>query len=234
MAVVTLARVRPDSTKERPLRKDAQRNRQRIIDAARDLFAQKGLEPSLNDVAHHARVGVGTVYRRFATKESLLEAIFEEGLNELSALAERAALQQDSWQGFAWFVEQMCQLTATDRGLREVAFSKSCAGDRVNSAQERLVPALNKLVERAQADGHLRPEIAAPDMPILGLLAGTVSEFAGAVNTELWRRYVALLIDGLRCRPEQTRLPVDALSEAELDLAMHTWEPAGAPAVTNR
>ncbi|WP_431239073.1 TetR/AcrR family transcriptional regulator [Mycolicibacterium aichiense] len=234
MAVVTLGHVRPDSAKERPLRKDAQRNRQRIIDAARDLFAQKGIEPSLNDVAHHARVGVGTVYRRFATKEELLEAIFSDGINQLSTFAELAARQEDSWQGFAWFVEQMCQLTATDRGLREIAFSKSCAGDRVSAAQERLVPALNKLVERAQADGHLRPEIAAPDMPVLGLLAGTVSEFAGPVNSELWRRYVALFIDGLRCRTGQTRLPVDALSETELDLAMHTWEPAGAPAVTPR
>lgn len=60
----------------RMLRKDAERNRQRVLEAARELFAQRGLEATLNDVAHHADVGVGTVYRRFATKQELLDAIF--------------------------------------------------------------------------------------------------------------------------------------------------------------
>lgn len=129
-----------------------------------------------------------------------------------------------------WFVEQMCQMTATDRGLREVAFSKCYAGGRVNAAQERLVPTLTRLVERAQADGSLRPDIAATDMPIMSLLAGTVSEFAGHVNADLWRRYVALLIEGLRRWPDQVRLPVEALDDADFDIAMNTWEPAGAPA----
>ncbi|AQT81339.1 TetR family transcriptional regulator [Mycolicibacterium litorale] len=219
----------PDSAADRPLRKDAQRNRQRIIDAARDLFAQKGLEPNLNDVAHHAGVGVGTVYRRFATKEELLEAIFEDGLKQLTCYAETGLQHEDSWEGFVWFVEQMCQVTASDRGLREVAFSKCYAGARVNAAQESLVPTLTALVERAQADGHLRPGLAAADMPLIGLLAGTVSEFAGGVDSGLWRRYVALLIEGMRRRPGQPELPVEALSEVELDAAMHTWEPAGSP-----
>ena len=225
MAAITLSRV--TSELDRPLRKDAQRNRQRIIDAARDLFAQKGLEPSLNDVAHHAGVGVGTVYRRFATKEELLEAIFEDGLDQLVAFAESALQQDDSWAGFVWFVEQMCRLTATDRGLREIAFSKCYAGSRVNAAQDRLVPTLTTLVERARDDGHLRPELTAADMPLMGLLAGTVSEFAGEVDPELWRRYVALLIEGMRRRSDQERLPVEALSEEALDDAMHTWTPAG-------
>ena len=234
MAVVTLTRVTTHPTSDRPLRKDAQRNRQLIIDSARDLFARKGLEPSLNDVAHHAGVGVGTVYRRFASKEELLEAIFEDGLIQLAALAEEAMHYEDSWQGFVWFVEQMCQQTATDRGLREVAFSKRYAGCRVQAAQEHLVPALTRLVDRAQADGHLRPEIASADMPIMGLLTGTVSEFAGEVRPDLWRRYVALFIEGLRRRPDQVPLPVEALSEAELDRAMNTWEPAGTPATSTR
>lgn len=102
-------------TPERPLRKDAERNRKRVLEAARELFAAKGLEPNLNDVARHAGVGVGTVYRRFATKEELLEAIFEDAMNQLTDLAEEALRKSDSWQGFAWFVEQQCQLTVTDR-----------------------------------------------------------------------------------------------------------------------
>lgn len=211
----------------RPLRKDAERNRRRILEAARDLFASQGLEPNLNDVAHHAGVGVGTVYRRFASKEELLEAIFEDGINQLTVLAESALRQPDSWQGFAWYVERMCEITATDRGLREIVFSKAYGGDRVTAAQERLVPVLKHLVERARADGHLRPGVSSTDMPIFGLLAGTVSEFAGHVDAELWRRYVAVILDGLRHRRDQSSLPVAALDDDGVEAAMQTWEPAG-------
>lgn len=214
-------------TTSRRLRKDAERNRARVLEAARELFVSKGLEPNLNDVAHHAGVGVGTVYRRFATKEELLEAIFEDGLNQLADLAETALQQPDPWQGFVWYVEQMCEITATDRGLREIAFSKSYGGDRVTAAQERLIPVQKRLVERARQDGRLRPELSDTDLPIFGLLAGTVSEFAGDVDADLWRRFVAILIDGMRCRPDQLPLPVAALDDDEVQCAMRSWEPAG-------
>ncbi|WP_454788421.1 TetR/AcrR family transcriptional regulator [Mycolicibacterium lutetiense] len=211
------------------LRKDAERNRQRVLDAARELFAEKGLEATLNDVAHHANVGVGTVYRRFATKDELIEALFVDGMEQLTALAETALRQEDSWQGFAWYVESMCEITATDRGLREIAFSKAYGGDRVEACKEGLVPALRRLVERAQVDGYLRPELSSTDMPLFGLLAGTVSEFAGNVDADLWRRYVAILLDGMRYHDDQSPIPVKALDEDALDIAMRTWEPAGPP-----
>ncbi|HEX7323667.1 MAG TPA: TetR/AcrR family transcriptional regulator [Mycobacterium sp.] len=211
----------------RPLRKDAERNRKRILEAARDLFATRGLEPNLNDVAHHAGVGVGTVYRRFASKEELLEAIFEDGINQLASLAETALRHEDSWQGLAWYVERMCEITATDRGLREISFSKCYGGDRVGTAQERLIPVLSRLVERARTDGHLRPGLSDTDMPVFALLAGTVSEFAGCVDADLWRRYVAILLDGMRYRSDQVTLPVAALDHDGFEVAMQTWDPAG-------
>jgi AcrR family transcriptional regulator len=214
----------------RPLRKDAERNRLRVLAAARELFAARGLEPNLNDVAHHAGVGVGTVYRRFGTKEELLEAIFEDGLDQMAALADAALRHDDPWLGFVWMVEQMCEITATDRGLREIAFSKSYGGNRVNAAQDRLVPLLEKVVERAQHDGRLRPELSATDMPVINLLAGTVGEFAGHIDPQLWRRYVAILLDGMRARDDDTPLPVHALDAVGIDAAMRTWTPAGAPA----
>jgi AcrR family transcriptional regulator len=197
-----------------------------VIEAARELFAARGLEATLNDVAHHAGVGVGTVYRRFATKQELLEAIFEDGIDELTALAEEALRQQDSWQGFVWFVEQMCELTAVDRGMREIAFSNGYGGNRVDAAKARLVPRLTELAERAQKDGHLRPGVAPGDMPIFGLLAGTVSEYAGHVDAELWRRYVAILLEGLRRRSDQIPLPVSALTDEQLDAVMQTCQSA--------
>ena len=211
----------------RALRRDAQRNRQRVLDAARDLFARHGLEATLNDVAHHAGVGVGTVYRRFATKEELLDAIFESAIDQIVSLAESGLSQQNSWDGFVWFVEQLCELTATDRGLREMVYSAAYGGYSVACARQRLVPPISRLFDRARADGYLRSDAEHTDMPILSLLAGTVSEWAGHVEPELWRRYVALLLDGLRRRDTQAALPVDALDDDQMDTAMQGWQPAG-------
>ncbi|OMC34820.1 transcriptional regulator [Mycobacterium sp. GA-1841] len=213
----------------RALRKDAERNRQRVLEAARQLFAEKGLEATLNDVAHHAGVGVGTVYRRFATKEELLDAVFEDGIDQVVGLAESALQQEDSWDGFVWFVEKLCELTATDRGLREMVYGRAYGGYGVQSSRKRLSPPVTKLVERARADGHLRPDVESTDVPILSLLAGTVSEWAGHVEPELWRRYVTILLDGMRQREGQRSVPVVALGEDALDTAMQTWEPAGRP-----
>jgi AcrR family transcriptional regulator len=211
----------------RGLRKDAERNRQRVLEAARELFAMKGMEATLNDVAQHAKVGVGTVYRRFATKEELVDAIFEDGIEQVVALAEAALEQKDSWDGFVWFVEHLCELTATDRGLREMVYSKAYGGYRVECARDRCTPPISKLVERARDDGHLRPDVEASDVPIVGLLAGTVSEWAGHVEPQLWRRYVALMLDGMRQRKGQQPLAIVALEEEQMDAAMQGWHPAG-------
>ncbi|MCA2245822.1 TetR/AcrR family transcriptional regulator [Mycobacterium sp. WUMAC-067] len=217
----------PDRRPLRPLRKDAERNRQRVIQAARELFASRGLEATLNDVAHHAGVGVGTVYRRFPTKEELVEAIFENGVDQITALAESALREKDSWRGFVLFVERFCEVTATDRGLREAVFSKAYGGDRVEASRLRLTPPISKLVERARNDGHLRPEVSPTDIPFLGLVAGTVSEYAGHIEPELWRRYVSIFLDGLRRLRGRECLTVNALEDRQLDAAMRTWYPAG-------
>lgn len=211
----------------RGLRKDAERNRQRVLTAARQLFAVKGMEATLNDVAHHAGVGVGTVYRRFATKEELIDAIFEEGIAEIVCLAETALQQENSWEGFVWFIERHCELAATDRGLREIVYSRAYGGNRVDCAREELVPLISQLVERARRDGHLRADIEHTDTPIIGLLAGTVSEWAGHVDPQLWRRYVALILEGMRYSPGQKPLEVGALDGDQMQTAMRGWAPAG-------
>jgi len=209
----------------RGLRKDAERNRERVLIAARELFAVKGMDATLNDVAHHAGLGVGTVYRRFATKDELVEAIFEVSIDEVACLAETALQHENSWDGFVWFIERQCQLTATDRGLREMVYSKAYGGARVDCARERMVPLITKLVDRARQDGYLRSDIESTDTPIIGLLAGTVSEWAGHVDPELWRRYVALLLEGMRQRPDLRPLGVNALDEDQMHEAMHGWDP---------
>nr|WP_110811801.1 TetR/AcrR family transcriptional regulator [Mycolicibacterium mucogenicum] len=214
------------TTDNRPLRKDAELNRQRVIAAARDLFATRGLEATLNEVAHHAGLGVATVYRRFPTKESLFDAIFKDGIEQLARLAESASEHENSWEAFAWFIDTMCDITATDRGMREIIFSNTYGGDRVEAARVRLTPELTKLIERAQADGYLRPELSATDVPFFGLLAGTVSEYAGHAEPGLWRRYVAMLLDSMKVRADQPALKVSALNHDQLEAVMRAWRPA--------
>src|SRR5262249_42662504 len=100
----------PSETPPRPLRRDAERNRLRILDAARELCAERGLEVTLDDVAHRAGVGVGTVYRRFPDKEQLIDALFEERLVEFSAIGEEALAAEDPLEGLGSFLERMIEL----------------------------------------------------------------------------------------------------------------------------
>src|SRR3954468_23752179 len=89
-----------------PLRADAALNRQRLLDAASELFAERGLSVTLNDIAHHAGVGVGTAYRRFANKEAVIDALFEQRLGDVAALADDALRDEDAWHGLVSFLER--------------------------------------------------------------------------------------------------------------------------------
>src|SRR3954465_10165285 len=102
------------------LRADAARNRERLLAAARDLFAQRGLDVTLNDIAHHAGVGVGTAYRRFANKEEVIDALFEQRLDQVADVATQALDDPDAWQGLTTFLERSLRMQLDDRGLTQL------------------------------------------------------------------------------------------------------------------
>src|ERR687883_144691 len=103
----------------RPLRADAERNRKRILEAADEVFAERGLDVSLDDIAAAAGVGVGTVYRRFPDKEALIDALFEDKLGEVVEVIRKAVDLEDPWESFETFVRSVARLQAEDRGLKE-------------------------------------------------------------------------------------------------------------------
>src|ERR1700749_5164954 len=103
-----------------PLRRDAARNRQRILEAAADLFRQRGLSASLNDIAHHAGVGVGTVYRHFPNRDRLIDGLFEQRFEELVAYMEEALADPDPWHGLTSFTRAAADLQAGDRGIKDL------------------------------------------------------------------------------------------------------------------
>src|SRR3954470_6344577 len=100
----------------RPLRKDAARNRDRLLAAARELFAEHGLDVTLNDIAHHAGVGVGTAYRRFRDKGAVIDALFEESLEALAVVASEALEDVDAWRGLVVYLERSHHMQFGDRG----------------------------------------------------------------------------------------------------------------------
>lgn len=216
----------PGSAAEhRPLRRDAERNRQRLLVAAREVFAARGLAVTLDDIAHRAGLGVGTVYRRFPTKEALVEALFEDRLDEIVALAEHAASSADSWDGLTAFLTGTAELHAADRGMREILLATGYGRERVACVRARLLEPVSCLIARAQADGHLRPDIQPQDVPILQLMIGSVAQYASEVDPELWRRYLTVLLDGLRVGGTPSDLPRPALDPDDLGDAMRCWEP---------
>src|SRR6266540_3571783 len=186
---------------ERPLRRDAERNRQRILDAARELFAERGLGVTLNDIAHHAGVGVGTVYRRFPDKAPLIDALFEQRLEEFVGLMNAALDDPDPWQGFAGFLERALELQAADRGLRELVLGAPGGFERVAQLRAQLYPLGERLVQRAREAGQLHAECEAQDIAVLQLMLGLVIDVAQDVEPELWRRYLGIVFQGLRADP---------------------------------
>ncbi len=207
----------------RPLRKDAERNLRRILDAAKEVFATHGLAVTMDDVAHHAGVGVGTVYRRFANKDELIEALFVEQIEALAGLAHEGLALEDPWEGFVFFMEGALDRQARDRALKELLFESGHGQERVAHARDTLAPVVTELVERARASGQMRADVDGPDTPVMQLMLATVVDFSRDVEPQLWRRFLAIVLDGLRARPGQAPLPTPPLDVEQLDVAMGAW-----------
>lgn len=196
---------------ERPLRRDAERNRQRILAAAAEVFAERGLDATLDEVARAAGVGVGTVYRRFPDKESLVSELFRDRIDALVTVAEEACAAPDPWHGVVGYLEFATAALAGDLGLRQLMMFGTYDRDQVCYARDRMGPVITRLVERAKASGDLRPDFQATDVKMIAFMLASVAEYAASVTPEVWRRYLALLIDGLRpARDGVSALPVPA------------------------
>jgi AcrR family transcriptional regulator len=210
----------------RPLRRDAERNRQRILAAASEVFNERGLDVSLDEIARHAGVGVGTVYRRFSTKEELVEALFMERLGSVAAIAEQALKAPDPWSGLVSFMERMAEIMAGDLGLRQILMFATYGRDLVAVARERNAPLVERLVERAQAAGQLRSDLRQTDIVFIVFVLTEAAQLAQAASPEIWRRYLTLILDGMRPgREGTTPLPVAALLPAEMEKSMRQAAP---------
>jgi AcrR family transcriptional regulator len=193
----------------KPLRADAERNRRRILEAAADEFAERGLAVSLDDVARRAEVGVGTVYRRFADRETLVNALFEQRIAEFVEIAERAERHPDAWEGLVGFLREAAEFHGRNRALKELMFSAPGGRDWVDRVRQAVRPKIARVVKRAQREGTLREDFATLDVPLIALMLASVMEFTAGTAPDAWRRLLTYVIDGLGPSRSATT-PLDA------------------------
>lgn len=208
-------------TSATPLRRDAQRNLERILDAARDAFAQDGIEVGVDEIARRAGVGIGTLYRRFPTKEALIDAIVERRAEELTALATEAEATEDPWEGVELLLGGILERHARDRGFRTLVAERTLTTDKP-TLRSRLRPQISRIMARAQEHGSLRADITVEDVTVLVWGAGRAVEITGEVAPDYWRRHLGILLDGLRA-PRATPLAGAPLTEAQGDALTVAW-----------
>jgi AcrR family transcriptional regulator len=191
---------------ERPLRADARRNREKVLEAARAVFSQYGRDAQMDDVARRAGVGVGTVYRHFPTKEALIEALMVEAFLSIAATAERALEIDDPWEAFATVLWHGAEVMSADRAMSEVFASIPGVMESAMPTIEGLTATMEKHIRRAQEAGVLRADLVVDDIPMVMCGIGSATKKDHRC-TEAWRRHLSIVLDGLRADAASGPLP---------------------------
>jgi AcrR family transcriptional regulator len=215
----------------RPLRRDAERNRQLILDTAKSVFAHRGLDASLDEVAHEAGLGVGTVYRRFPNRDALIDALFEDMLTSITHIVAESLELSRAWDGLVHFMTAMLESQGRDKALRDLMLSRprhleQCEQDKEEVVRDTIEPALFSLIDRAKQEGDLRTDVVATDVGTLLIAAVGVVDFTAPADPEVWRRYLTVMLDGLRARPagETSVLTPEPLDDEQLEVCMSGWK----------
>jgi AcrR family transcriptional regulator len=183
----------------RRLRRDAQRNRDAIVAAARQLFCDQGLEAPLEEIARRAQVGIATLYRRFPSRVDLVDAVLADTLQTHIQVAEQALAMEDAWEGFAFYLEQTCRLQATDRGLNDAMGMRFPRTPALEAARRRLYDLGGQLIDRAQQAGQLRPDVTQEDLAFVTWANSRILPAVRAAGApDAWRRHLGFLLDGFR------------------------------------
>ncbi|OMI36808.1 TetR/AcrR family transcriptional regulator [Streptomyces sparsogenes] len=203
------------------MRADAQRNAEKLRAAAAELFQERGLKVPLKEIARRAGVSHGTLYNLFGTREALIDEVVS-GLaaDRLAETAERALSFEEAWEGFAYYVEKVCELQATDPAVADVVSGRYPAAECLMAICAQAHDAATRIIERAQAAGAIRPDFTGEDLLLFfatnALLARAVADTA----PDAWRRQVAFLLDGLSPETAQAPLVVAPLTSQQTYVVM--------------
>lgn len=208
----------------RPRRRDAQRNRDLLTAAARTAFAEAGLDVPLDEIARRAGVGNATLYRHFPDRGALAEAVFHGMLTERLAAAEEARRGTDPWAALVGYLEGTFAVLATDRGANDLMTAAIPGVPSLAALHAQNRATLQVLTERAQRDGSMRSDVSTDDLLFSLAALGRAVPALTTVAPDGWRRFLALLLDGLRTEPG-TGLPGEALGEGQLTAVLHELGP---------
>lgn len=182
---------------DKPLRADARRNREKVLAAARTVFAEQGRDAQMDDVARRADVGVGTVYRHFPTKAALLQALSDELFEEVAAFARAALDRPDPWEAFLAVLWYGGERTSGDRAFSEIMAASRDMPDRRCPGQLDLLVTVGELMRRAKEAGRMRADAMVEDIPLMMCGLGSASGMEHPCP-DAWRRHLAIMLDGLR------------------------------------
>jgi AcrR family transcriptional regulator len=195
------------------LRADAARNRELIIAAAAAVFAERGLEAATAEIAQRAGVGEATLFRRFPTKDDLIDAVIATRMEEVSALADDAAGHPDPAASLERFMEELVKQFSRDRGFFEAAGERCMNDPKFQPQRERALEAAGRLLKRAQEAGAVRGDLSPSDISFLAGSAAYAMEVSKpGLRDDLWMRYLRVILDGMkpegasRLRPGAPRL----------------------------
>jgi AcrR family transcriptional regulator len=199
---------------ERCLRSDARENRDRILAAAAQAFADEGLGVSLIEIARRAGVGNATLHRNF-TKEQLVEELFQDWYTRRQAVAERALAEPDPWHGLVSFLEDVLADGTRNRAIGALFAIRPCW-------RERFRILITELLARAQQADAARPDLTAEDVILAMLGVVRTMDLTAETAPEQWRRHLAIVLDGMKGEHRQ-RLPGLPLPPDQLDGELCQW-----------
>lgn len=180
------------------LRADAQDNRDRMVLAARDLFAERGLDVGMREVARRAQVGPATLYRRFPTRQALIDEAFDVELRSCRGIVERGCADEDPWRGFTMVIERVTTLNARNRGFVDAFMSADPAAAAFAQHRRELLGMLDGLARRARDTGALRADFSIDDLVLILLAGRGISAVTESARDAAARRFATLAISGLR------------------------------------
>jgi AcrR family transcriptional regulator len=188
-------------------RSDARDNHKLILDAARALFAAKGLDIPMREVARRAGVGPATLYRHFPAKQALVAEAFAEQMRACHSIVDEGLADPDPWHGFCLVIEKICALHARDRGFTAAFMSAYPDAWDFAADREYALRAVARLARRAQEAGRLRPDFVLDDLILMLMANGGIRASTPAAAVAASRRFAALAIQAFQASPQASRLP---------------------------
>jgi AcrR family transcriptional regulator len=202
-----------------PLRRDAQERRSRLLAAAQQEFATRGVNASLEQIARDADVAIGTLYRHFPTRLDLLEAAFEPRLEEFLDLADRVLLTEDPWEGFVSYLENLFRVQTGDRGFNDFLSRRFPASPTTERLHDRMCDQIAEVLRRAQEAGRVRLDITLADIVNLIWANGRMIDATSTTAPDAWQRQLHLMLDAYRAEHAHP-LPVPPMTDEQLYTAM--------------